>query len=148
MSKLDKKSHFGQAKFLFFTTNPLYLYCDEHHLFINSLFSRFLAEARKYNISMNFAGHSLKQVDNKLASMILASCHVKVALNRRAEDAELLARVIGINPKEIQSLKPYEAYIGIGKKPHKVLMFPGPNIQPYKTEPVLKLKNIDFLSDG
>jgi len=129
-------------------SEPLYFYCDEYHLFINSLFSRFLAEARKYNISMNFAGHSLKQVDGKLSSMILASCHVKVALNCGAEDAELLAREIGINPKEIQSLKPYEAYIGIGKKPHKVLTFPQPDIQPYKTEPLLKPQEIDFLIDG
>jgi hypothetical protein len=66
---------------------------------------------------MNFAGHSLKQVDYKLASMILSSCYVKVALNCGAEDAELLAREIGINPKEIQSLKAYETYIGIGKNP-------------------------------
>ncbi|MCE5251364.1 type IV secretory system conjugative DNA transfer family protein [bacterium] len=126
--------------------DPLYFYCDEYHLFVNKLFARFLAEARKYNISCNFAGHSLKQVDNKLASMILSSCHVKVALNCGAEDAELLAREIGINPQEIQKLKPYEAYIGIGKKPHKVLTFPGPGIQPHKTEPVLKPKDIDFLS--
>ncbi len=128
-------------------SEPLYFYCDEYHLFINSLFSRFLAEARKYNISMNFAGHSLKQVDNKLASMILSSCYVKVALNCGAEDAELLAREIGINPQEIQKLKPYEAYIGIGKKPHKVLTFPQPDIRPYKTEPLLKPQEIDFLID-
>ncbi|MFA5261781.1 MAG: DUF87 domain-containing protein [Candidatus Omnitrophota bacterium] len=129
-------------------SEPLFFYCDEYHLFINTLFSRFLAEARKYNISMNFAGHSLKQVDNKLASMILASCHVKVALNCGAEDAELLAREIGINPKDIQSLKPFEAYIGIGKKPHKVLTYPGPDVSPYKPKPVERPKEIHFLDEG
>ena len=129
-------------------SEPLFFYCDEYHLFINTLFSRFLAEARKYNISMNFAGHSLKQVDNKLASMILSSCHVKVALNCGAEDAELLAREIGINPKEIQNMKPHQAYIGIGKKPHKVMTYPGPDVLPYKPKPVAKPKEIDFLSDG
>jgi hypothetical protein len=51
---------------------------------------------------MNFAGHSLKQVDRKLASMILSSCYVKVALTCGAEDAELLAREINIKPDEIQ----------------------------------------------
>jgi hypothetical protein len=128
-------------------SEPLYFYCDEYHLFINSLFSRFLAEARKYNISMNFAGHSLKQVDNKLASMILASCHVKVALNCGAEDAELLAREINIKPDEIQKLKPYEAYIGIGKKPHKVLTFPGPDTPAYNPTKTAKPQELDFLSD-
>ena len=97
---------------------------------------------------MNFAGHSLKQVDSKLSSMILASCHVKVALNCGAEDAELLAREIGINPQEIQKLKPYEAYIGIGKKPHKVLTFPVPDTSPYNPTPSVKPQEIDFLSEG
>ncbi len=129
-------------------SEPLYFYCDEYHLFINTLFSRFLAEARKYNISMNFAGHSLKQVDNKLASMILSSCHVKVALNCGSEDAELLAREIGINSQEIQKLKPYEAYIGIGKKPHKVLTFPVPDTSPSNSAPSVKPQDWYFLSDG
>ncbi|MCE5249409.1 hypothetical protein LLG96_04230 [bacterium] len=99
-------------------------------------------------LAHDFAGHSLKQVDGKLSSMILSNCHVKVALNCGAEDAELMAREIGINPQEIQKLKPFEAYIGIGKKPHKVLTFPGPQIQPYQAEPVVKPKEIDFLWDG
>ena len=129
-------------------SEPLYFYCDEYHLFINSLFSRFLAEARKYNISMNFAGHSLKQVDRKLASMILASCHVKVALNCGSEDAELLAKEIGINPQEIQKLKPYEAYIGIGKKPHKVLTFPVPETSSYNPIPLAKPQELDFLCES
>jgi len=80
-------------------SEPLYFYCDEYHLFINRLFARFLAEARKYNISMNFAGHSLKQVDKNLASMMLSSCFVKVALTCGAEDGELLAKELNINPR-------------------------------------------------
>ena len=34
------------------------------------------------------------------------------------------------------------------EKPHKVLTFPGPDIQPYKTKPVVKTQEIDFLGDG
>lgn len=128
-------------------SEPLYFYCDEYHLFINDLFSRFLAEARKYNISMNFAGHSLKQVDRKLASMILSSCYVKVALACGSEDAELLAREIGAKPDEIMKLKPYEALIGIGKKPHKVLTFPGPDIPAYKSTLEMKMEEYNFLGD-
>jgi DNA helicase HerA-like ATPase len=129
-------------------SKPLYFYCDEYHLFINKLFSRFLAEARKYNISMNFAGHSLKQVDRKLASMILSSCFVKVALTCGAEDAELLAKELNIDIGEIQKLKPYEAYIGIGKKSHKVLMFPGVKGDEYRPETEEKAVELDFLGDG
>jgi len=129
-------------------SEPLYFYCDEYHLFINRLFTRFLAEARKYNISMNFAGHSLKQVDKNLASMMLSSCFVKVALNCGAEDGELLAKELNINPSEIQKLKPYEAYIGIGKKSHKVLMFPGVETAEDKPEPEVKEVKLDFLGEG
>ena len=129
-------------------SDPLYFYCDEYHLFINKLFARFLAEARKYNISMNFAGHSLSQVDRKLASMMLSSCFVKVALNCGAEDAELLAKELNIDTGEIKKLKPYEAYIGIGKKPHKVLMFPAEKKAEYQPEHVVKEEELDFLGDG
>ena len=129
-------------------SKPLYFYCDEYHLFINKLFARFLAEARKYNISMNFAGHSLKQVDKNLASMMLSSCFVKVALTCGAEDAELLAKELNINPGEIQKLKPYEAFVGIGKKSHKVLMFPGVEVAEYKPEPEVKVEELDFLGEG
>ena len=65
------------------------------------------------------------------------------------EDAELLAKEININPEDIRSLKEkeHEAYIGIGKKPHKVLTFPQPDIQPYKTQQAVKPREIDFLGE-
>ena len=131
-------------------SEPLYFYCDEYHLFVTTLFSRFLAEARKYNISMNFAGHSLAQVDKKLAAMILANCYVKVVLSCGAEDAELLAKEINIKSEDIRNLKEkeHEAYIGIGKKPHKVLTFPVPEMAEYKPEPEVKVEEVDFLGDG
>ena len=80
--------------------------------------------------------------------MMLSSCFVKVALNCGAEDAELLAKELNIDIGEIQKLKPFEAYIGIGKKPHKVLMFPGENTAEYKPEPAVKEDELDFLGDG
>ena len=97
---------------------------------------------------MNFVGNSLKQVDKNLASMMLSSCFVKVALTCGADDAELLAKEININPSEIQKLKPYEVYIGIGKKSHKVLMFPGVEGDEYRPEPEVKVEEFDFLGDG
>jgi hypothetical protein len=55
-------------------------------------FARFLAEAQKYN--------------------------VKVALTCGAEDAELVAREMGIKTEEIQKFKPYEVDIGIRRILH------------------------------
>lgn len=80
--------------------------------------------------------------------MMLSSCHVKVALTCGTEDAELLAREINIKSDEIQKLKPYEAFICIGKKPHKVLTFPGPDIPEYKPEHEVKVQELDFLGDA
>ena len=80
--------------------------------------------------------------------MILASCYVKIALNCGAEDAELFAREIGVKSKDIQSLKPYEAYIGIGKKLYNVLTFTGLDVPSYKPKPEVKQKVSDFLGHG
>jgi len=99
---------------------------------------------------MNFAGHSLAQVDKKLASMILANCYVKVVLSCGAQDAELLSKEININPEDIRNLKEkeHEAYVGIGKKPHKVLTFPVPDIPAYKLKLKEKVVDVDFLGEG
>jgi len=38
-------------------------------------------------------------------------------------------------------------YVGIGKKPHKVLTFPVPDIQTYKPKLEEKSVDVDFLGD-
>lgn len=121
-------------------SEPLYFYVDEYHLFFNQLYQRFIAEARKYNISINMAGHSFKQVTKELATMILSNCYTKVCLGAGAEDAELFARELSIKADEILKLKPFQAILGIGKKPHKILLFPPPKIEPVET--------YNFLRDG
>lgn len=129
-------------------SSPLYFYCDEYHLFITHLFSRFLAEARKYNISCNFAGHSFSQINKSLASMVLSNSFIKVVFSCGAEDAQLVAKEIGINPHDILELKSYEAYIGIGKKSHKVLTFPPPETEPYQPEEALAKRACNFLRNA
>ncbi|MFC1574038.1 hypothetical protein ACFL30_02525 [Candidatus Latescibacterota bacterium] len=64
-----------------------------------------------------------------------------------AEDRELLVKELNITPGEIQKLKPYEAFIGIVKKSHKVLMFPVVETNVYKPEPEVKVEDVDFLGD-
>ena len=118
-----------------------------YNCYICHIFTPFLARTGKV-IRFKLRGHSLKQVDKNLASMMLSSCFVKVALTCGAEDAELLAKELNINPGEIQKLKPYEAYIGIGKKSHKVLMFPEVEMAEYKPEPQVKVEELDFLGEG
>jgi len=112
---------------------PLYFYCDEQHLFINRLFNRFLTESRKYNISVNLSGHNLEQVDRKLLSSLL-SCYVLVILSANSDDAQALSRELNIKPRDILELGSHEAYLGIGKKPVRVMTYPPPKI-PKTAEP-------------
>jgi hypothetical protein len=131
---------------------PLYFYVDEFSLFITDLFDRFLAEARKYNISCNFSGHSLAQLKPKLASMILSNCYIKVAMDCGVADAEIIAKEINTKPDRILSLnhKQYEAIVGIGKKSYHVLIPPPPKVEPYK--PPIQTKKqgqaVSFLRDA
>ena len=118
---------------------PLYFYVDEFSLFITDLFDRFLAEARKYNISCNFSGHSLAQLKPKLASMILSNCYIKVAMDCGVEDAEIIAKELNTKIDRILNLnyKQYEAIVGIGKKSYHILIPPPPKVEPYQPEIIL-----------
>jgi hypothetical protein len=119
---------------------PLYFYCDEYHLFMSSLFKRFLAEARKYNISINLAGHSFSQVSKELASMILGNCHVIVSLKANMDDLKIIADHFNIKKDNFLKLDKYEAIIIIGKDVHKILCYPPPNITPYNPQPIPQVK--------
>lgn len=110
---------------------PLYFYCDEYHLFINPLFQRFLAEARKHNISINLAGHSFSQVSQAMAAMVIGNCFVKVCLQADVNDAEAIARQLNIKIEEYFGLEKHEAILGIGSKFHKILTYPPPQVEPY-----------------
>ena len=101
---------------------PLFFYCDEFHLFISQDFGRFLAEGRKYNISINFAGHSFANLDDFFQSTLLA-CHTKIVLNNDYKDANILADALQIKPSEILELKTFRAIARIGNKNHHILLY-------------------------
>ena len=117
---------------------------------MSSLFKRFLAEARKYNISINLAGHSFSQVSKELASMILGNCYVKVCLNADKEDMKLIGDQLNIRKDDFLKLEKHEAIIGIGNASHKVLCYPPPNITPYNPipKPEVKTENYQWLTPG
>ncbi len=129
------------------TYEPLFFYCDEYHLFINSSYKRFITDPRKYKISCNFSGHSLFQVESDLAIAML-SCHVLIALGCGYKDAELIAREIRITPEQILDLKKYQAYAGIGKKPHKILCYPPPDIPNNIPKQEVRAPELNFLGNG
>jgi hypothetical protein len=132
--------------------DSLYYYIDEFHLFITSEFSRFLTGTRKYNISLNFSCHSLSQIDSNLAKIILG-CYVVSVLGVNSSDAKIISDEINIDPKKLQSLEKYHAYISINRKAHFALCYPPvdiPDYIPEDTTPLLLFKsdNYNFLQDG
>ena len=123
---------------------PLFFLCDEFQMFITKNFDRFLTQARSFNISCSFSGHDLKLVDKKLASLVLAS-HTIVCLGCGVDDSEIISKRIGVNQSEIMNLKKYEAYLAIGKNPHKIMCFPPPNIKPYSPPEIPEELEVNFL---
>lgn len=119
---------------------PLYFYCDEYHLFISEIFGRFITEARKYNISCNFSGHSLQQVSKKLSEMML-SCYMLVAFNCGYDDCDRIAKELSIKADDIKQLTRYRAIIGLGRKPHLALVLPPPDVKPYSIPGINFLRN-------
>jgi len=114
------KSHYlHQAKV---RGNPLFLYFDEFHLFIQEHFGRFLAEGRKYNSSFNFAGHFFALLDTMFRAMVLR-CHAKVILGNDGDDAQILSKSLQIKASDIINLKPFHAITRIGNKNFKIQLF-------------------------
>lgn len=101
---------------------PLFFIIDEVHLFFSDLFSRFLAECRKYNIGVIMSLHSYSQVDNKFVDMIEANCYTKVLLQEN-----------------------FKAKITIGDTTHQVLCDPPPKISAVEFPVYYFLRNDFFV---
>jgi DNA helicase HerA-like ATPase len=104
---------------------PFYFFVDEARLFFSELYQRFLAECRKYNISVNLAFHSLSQVNPALMDMCFANCHAKVFLGGSYLDAKVFGEMMNY---KMPSFKNHEGVVCIGNKAHYVMFYPPPNL--------------------
>lgn len=107
---------------------PLYLYVDEFHSFLTPFFNEMLAQSAKYNISVNLAHQSHSQISKATLNAILGNCYTKVVFSCGFEEAERMANEYSLRTKDFMDLGKYEAYIAIGKKPHKVKTYPPPEL--------------------
>jgi hypothetical protein len=71
---------------------PFALYVDEFQNIATESFETVLAEARKFGLCLTMAHQSLKQVDDKLASLILGNAQTQVYFRVGRQDAERLAK--------------------------------------------------------
>jgi hypothetical protein len=68
------------------------LYVDEFQNIATDSFATVLAEARKFGLCLTMAHQSLKQVDDKLAALILGNAQTQVYFRVGRQDAERLAK--------------------------------------------------------
>jgi len=73
-----------------------HLYVDEFQSFATESFALILSEARKYALTLTIAHQYLDQLPDPLRSAVFGNAGSIVALRAGAEDAELLARHIGL----------------------------------------------------
>lgn len=71
---------------------PYALYVDEFQNIATDSFEMVLAEARKFGLCLTMAHQSLKQVDDRLASLILGNAQTQVYFRVGRQDAERLAK--------------------------------------------------------
>jgi len=71
---------------------PFALYVDEFQNIATDSFGTVLTEARKFGLCLTMAHQSLKQLDDKLVSLILGNAQTQVYFRVAREDAERLAK--------------------------------------------------------
>jgi DNA helicase HerA-like ATPase len=125
---------------------PLYFYCDEFHRFFTEYFNRFMVEARRRNLSINTATHSLSMLDSRLQSITRINNHIQVVLSCSGEEADVFAKDSSTKPDIFLSLKPHEGIVLIDKKPHKILTYKPPALKEEFYLPPLKTA-FNFLRD-
>jgi hypothetical protein len=71
---------------------PFALYVDEFQNIATESFETVLAEARKFGLCLTMAHQSLKQLDEKLISLILGNAQTQIYFRVSRQDAERLAK--------------------------------------------------------
>ncbi len=87
-----------------------HLYADEYQSFATDSFAVILSEARKYALTLTLAHQFLEQVPAALRQAAFGNCGSLIALRVGAEDADIIARHLGLhNPRELLDLPNYRA---------------------------------------
>lgn len=83
---------------------PFYLHVDEAENFVTDAFGDIVSEARKWNLSLLLAHQYLEQLPPRLRAGILANIGTLVAFQLSGDDAEVIAREIGLKTENAELL--------------------------------------------
>jgi hypothetical protein len=86
------------------TRVPFYLHVDEAENFVTDAFGDIVSEARKWNLSLLLAHQYLEQLPPKLRAGILANVGTLMAFQLSGDDAEVIAREIGLKKENADLL--------------------------------------------
>lgn len=95
--------------------NPVRLYVDEFEHFVLRDFESFLAEGRRFALSLVLAHQTLAQLTPKMRSMILGNVGVKFAFRAGREDSQTLCKDLTGDPSliDLNDLRTGEALMWI-----------------------------------
>ena len=95
--------------------NPVRLYVDEFEHFVLRDFESFLAEGRRFGLSLVLAHQTLAQLTPKMRSMILGNVGVKLVFRAGREDSQTLCKDLTGDPSliDLNELRTGEALMWI-----------------------------------
>jgi hypothetical protein len=102
----------------------LFLYVDEFQSFITRFFDSMLAQARKFNISVNLAHQNHLQINKETLSAILGNCYTKMVFTCGYAEARRMAEEYRLPADDLMKLNKYEAYARVGGRNHKIMTVP------------------------
>jgi len=90
---------------------PFHIYADEAHHFGTNTLEEMLSGVRKFGVSMVIANQYLGQLSGSLRSAILGTVGTIVAFPVGTEDAETLAKEMGLSSNQLIEQEPFNAWV-------------------------------------
>ena len=112
--------------------NLVHFFVDEFENFDSTVFEHFLAEARKFGLSLILAHQALVQIQPKFRSLVLGGVGVKIFFRTGREDSVILSKSLTSDGKAIDfnNLPVGEAYVWKHGREHEHVLVNAPLLKP------------------
>jgi len=111
---------------------PFYIYADEFHLFANEKFAEFLAEGRKFKLSLTLAHQFTKQIPDYILNAVLGNVETIISFRISPNDAVILNNYFSppFTENDLISIPNFYAYVKgssyFGQRAFSLKLFPPP----------------------
>ncbi len=97
-------------------TKPLIVYVDEFQTVVSSLFTELLARSRGKKVGFVLAHHNLLEVKPEILSSIFGNTNTYIIFRCGLDEADKLAPMFDIRPKDLFNLDKFNAWLRIGNE--------------------------------